>query len=162
MCKWQEYNEEVFIALLVAIDRRCVMDEDLYDEFGNYIGPELAEGSGSASSSDSEDDSRVRVQEPEPGHDDDAMDIDERTSLLWPVDFQALVLPLALCSHSQSLLRSRFRYYFLIFGIFLPWAVRWPSERSHKASTESCSFLLPCYSSSVMRLVSILSHFIFK
>ena len=76
MCKWQEYNEEVFIALLVAIDRRCVMDEDLYDEFGNYIGPELAEGSGSASSSDSEDDSRVRVQEPEPGHDDDAMDID--------------------------------------------------------------------------------------
>lgn len=54
------------------------MDEDLYDEFGNYIGPDLDEGS--LSGSDSADEDRVPVQEPRP-YDGDAMDIDERTNL---------------------------------------------------------------------------------
>lgn len=58
------------------------MDEDLYDEFGNYIGPDLAEGS--ASESDDWDrapggahGSGVRIE-------DDAMDLEEEGALLLP------------------------------------------------------------------------------
>jgi len=50
-----------------------LMDEDLYDEFGNYIGPEIAEESGSSSS-----DEDMGASAPAHAQDDgDAMDIDE-------------------------------------------------------------------------------------
>lgn len=52
------------------------MDEDLYDEFGNYIGPDLAEGSAESESEDWDrapgggQGSGVRIE-------DDAMDLEE-------------------------------------------------------------------------------------
>lgn len=49
------------------------MDEELYDEFGNYIGPDLGEGS---AESESEQWDGVPVAEPGAL---DAMDVDERT-----------------------------------------------------------------------------------
>lgn len=52
------------------------MEEDLYDEFGNYIGPDLAEGS---ADSESEDWDRTRASGRAGTHQDDgdAMDLDE-------------------------------------------------------------------------------------
>ena len=57
------------------------MDEDLYDEFGNYIGPEIQEEA--SASSESEDDARGQDEEVR-GREIDAMDVDEGApSSLW-------------------------------------------------------------------------------
>lgn len=51
------------------------MDEDLYDEFGNYIGPDLAEGS-AESESDDWDRAPGRGQNEGARIEEDAMDLE--------------------------------------------------------------------------------------